>query len=50
MVLKQELWKWPTLCCQVSIDHMYATKPRFTIETLGGVVSIEVEVEPDKKQ
>ncbi|MFD1170557.1 diaminopimelate epimerase [Oceanobacillus caeni] len=25
-------------------DHMYVTKPRFTIETLGGVVSVEVEV------
>ena len=31
-------------------DHMYATKPRFTIETLGGVVSVEVEVGPDKTQ
>ncbi|ONK23747.1 diaminopimelate epimerase [Bacillus sp. VT-16-64] len=29
-------------------DHMYATKPRFTIETLSGVVSVEVEL--DKKQ
>lgn len=29
-------------------DHMYATSPRFTIETLGGVVSVEVEV--NKKQ
>ncbi len=31
-------------------DHMYAAKPRFTIETLGGVVSVEVEVRPDLKQ
>jgi diaminopimelate epimerase len=31
-------------------DHMYATKPRFTIETLGGVVSVEVEVGPVKTQ
>ena len=30
-------------------DHMYATEPRFTIETLGGVVSVEVEVGSDKK-
>ncbi|MEH7381115.1 diaminopimelate epimerase [Bacillus sp. JJ1533] len=29
-------------------DHMYATHPRFTIETLGGVVSVEVEL--DNKQ
>ena len=25
-------------------DHKYAVKPRFTIETLGGVVSVEIEV------
>ncbi|MFS0645591.1 diaminopimelate epimerase [Siminovitchia sp. 179-K 8D1 HS] len=31
-------------------DHMYAPKPRFTVETLGGVVNVEVEVELDKKQ
>ncbi|RFB12146.1 diaminopimelate epimerase [Bacillus sp. HNG] len=30
-------------------DHMYATRPRFTIETLGGVVSVEVEVVKDHK-
>ncbi|QFG01155.1 diaminopimelate epimerase [Psychrobacillus glaciei] len=32
------------------VDSAYATEPRFTIETLGGVVSVEVEVELDKKQ
>lgn len=26
-------------------DHMYATTPSFTIETLGGIVHVEVEVE-----
>ena len=31
-------------------DHKYATKSRFTIETLGGVVSVEVDVGPDKTQ
>ena len=31
-------------------DHMYAAKPRFTIETLGGVVSVEVEAGLDENQ
>lgn len=31
-------------------DYRYAIKPQFTIETLGGVVSVEVEIEPEKKQ
>ncbi|MFA1821033.1 diaminopimelate epimerase [Virgibacillus oceani] len=32
------------------LDRKYARKPRFTIETLGGVVRVEAEVGPDKKQ
>ncbi|MFK2827166.1 diaminopimelate epimerase [Bacillus sp. B190/17] len=30
------------------IDHKYATAPNFTIETLGGVVSVEVEVKEEQ--
>lgn len=31
-------------------DHMFAAGPCFTIETLGGVVSVEVEAELDKSE
>lgn len=31
-------------------DHMYAAKPHFRIETLGGVVSVEVETGLDENQ
>lgn len=31
-------------------DHLYASAPSFTIETLGGVVSVEVETGADDKQ
>lgn len=31
-------------------DHMYAEKPRFTIETLGGVVSVQIEVGSEPQQ